>query len=293
MRHSQFILLSVFVLLSVGIARAQLVSLQADKRIAVADLSDAKKHPRMLAEGGDPCISPDGKSVAFTRSDKDGNRFIATADAATGGWHLVSGIPGKNSYLPIWAPDGSTIYFNYFQGDNWALARVDPAGGHFQILKDLPKQPGSYGWFPNGKDLLCASTESFFVLTFDSSGKAALREIPKSADLTGLSIPSRIDVSPDGTSALFEMTVSEDFGPHDDGPPSAVFLLDIHSGRITRITPKGINASQASWLPDGKEFLFTVYDARTSRGSICRAHADGSSKPAVVLKKAKEPKVAR
>jgi len=291
MRQSQLFLLSV--LLSVGLARAQLISLQSDKGIAVADLSDAKKQPRPLAEGFDPCISPDGKSVAFTRHNKDGSLFIAVAETATGECHLVKGIPGKSNYLPIWSPDGSAIYFNCSLGDNWAIARVDPAGGNFQTLKDLPRQPGSYAWFPNGKALLCADKESFFVLAFDSSGKASLREIPKSPGLTGLAVPSRVEVSPDGTSALFDMMVPKDAGAKEDVPPEAIFLLDIASGRITRLTPKGVNAFLASWLPDGKEFLFTTLNAKTDRLNICRALVDGSSKPSIVFKNAKEPKVAR
>ena len=293
MKYSQLLLLPVFLLVSAGLARAQAFSFQSDKQIAVADLSDAKIQPRKLAEGSDPCISPDAKSVAFTRYDKDGNRFIAIADAATGKWNLVKGIPGKNSYLPIWTPDGRTLYFNYFHGDNWAVARVDPAGGGFQILKNLPKQPGSYGWFPDGKSLLCNNLDEFFVLTFNG-GDVTLREIPKSAELTGLSIPCRIDVSPDGKRALFDMMVPEDSGPKDDGPPSAVFVLDIASGRITRVTPKGVNASNASWLPDGKEFLFASFDAKTSRPSICRSPAVGpAAKPSAVIRNAGEPRVAR
>ena len=131
------------------------------------------------------------------------------------------------------------------------------------------------------------------MLTFNG-GKVTLREIPKSANLTGLSIPGRIDVSPDGKRALFDMLVEEDSRPQDNEPPSAVFVLDIASGRITRVTPKGFNASNASWLPDGKEFLFTAFDAKTSRPGICRAPAGGpAAKPSTVIKNAGEPRVAR
>ncbi len=293
MRRYSILIFSCCAVLSLAGARAQSLSLQLDTHIAVADLSDAKAQPRKLTKGSDPCISPDGKSVAFTRYDEDGNRFIAIADAATGKWSLVKGIPGKNSYLPIWSPDGKDLYFNYFLNDNWAVARVDAAGGGFQILKDLPKQPGSYGWLPNGKELLCNDLESFFVLTFKDDGTVALRNIATSAPLTGLSTPGRIAVSPDGTRALFDMSVPEDGGPQDNEPPSAVFLLDIATGRITRVTPKGMNAFYASWLPDGNGFLFTSFDVKTSRPSICRAPAHGSAKPTVVMKNASEPRVAR
>lgn len=278
------------VLLSADLAAAQSFSCQINEDVAAADLSAATISPRKITAGSDASISPDGKAIAFTRYDADGNRFIAVADAATGKWNLVKGIPGKNSYLPIWSPDGGTIYFNYFLNDDWAVARIDSGGGNFQVLKNLPRQPGSYGWFPNGKALLCQNMESFFILEFSGTDRADLREIPKAANCTGLSTPSRIEVSPDGKSALFDMLVVEETGWPD--PPSAVFLLDIASGKITRLSPKGFSSSSPSWLPDGKEFLFSGL-TKAGRSTIFRTPVDAGSPPVAVLKNASNPTVSR
>ncbi len=271
-----------------GFSQAQTFCCQIGESGAVADLTGGKLTPRKLTAGSDPSISPDGKRIAFTRSDAEGNRFIAVADVESGKWKPVAGIPGKNSYMPIWSPDGSTLTFNYFLGDNWAVASVDAGGGHFKMLDNLPRQPGPYGWFPNGKELLCQNMESFFVLKFDAGGDAVLKEIPKSPKLTGLSTPSRIAVSPDGQSALFDMFLDGETGS-GDGPPSAVFLLDIASGKTSRLTPKGYDAISPCWLPDGKEFLLSALGPKSSRPSIYRAALDSSAPPVAVLKSASYP----
>lgn len=89
------------------------------------------------------------------------------------------------------------------------------------------------------------------------------------------------------------MMVEADTGPDDEGPPSGVFLLQMASGEMKRITPKGFNASSPAWLPDGKEFLFSAFDVKTSKSSLYRAPADGSAAPALLLKGADCPTVAR
>ena len=198
-----------------------------------------------------------------------------------------------NHILPIWSPDGKALFFNHFQESDWGLARAEPGGGGFRVFDKLAARPGAYGWFPDGKALLCHNLESFFVLTFDETGAATRRDVPKTGDLTGLSVPSRIAVAPDGKRALFERLIDADTGPDDEGPPSAVFLLEIQSGQTKRLTPKGFNAAYPSWLPDGKEFLFSAFDVKTSKSSIYRALADGSVAPALSLKGADCPTVAR
>lgn len=284
---------TIILLVSNGLSSAQLFSLQLKDVVAVANLSDANLVPRKVTAGSDASISPDGKSVAFTRYDAEGNRFIAVADSATGKWNLVKGIPGKNSYLPIWSPDGRTIYFNYFLNDNWAVARVDAGGGNFQILNNLPRQPAAYGWFPGGEALLCHDMESFFVLELGDGSKATVREIPKADNLGGLSSPSRIEVSPDGKAALFDMLVESETGANDDGPPSAVFKLDIASGKITRLSPKGYNGISPSWLPNGKEFLFSGMNAKSGVRTIYRAAIDAGTPPVPVLKNSSDPTSSR
>ena len=292
-RLRSFGLLTALFLLSGGLASSQIFAFQLRDEVAVANLSDAKILPRKITAGSDSAISPDGKSVAFTRYDSEGNRFIAVADTASGKWNLVKGIPGKNSYLPIWTPDGRTIFFNYFLTDNWAVARVDAGGGGFQILKNLPRQPSAYGWFPGGNALLCHDMESFFVLELGDGSNATVRGIPKPDGLGGLCSPSRIDVSPDGKSALFDMLVESETGADGDGPPSAVFKLDIASGKITRLSPKGYNGISPSWLPNGKEFLFSGMNAKSGLRTIYRAPIDAKTPPVVVLKNASDPTASR
>ncbi len=268
---------------------AQSVAVQADANIAIADLAQDPPISKRKFKGHNACISPDGTKVAFTHYDRDSNRRIAVGDLTTGKWELVAGIPGNNSYLPIWSPDGSEIWFNHFLETDWALAKVKPTGGGFEVVKDLPLQPMAYGWFPDGRRLLCHNLESLFILDFGKNGRVTSQKIPKSASLEGLSSPSRIVVSPSGKQALLDIMVESDPTKFDT-PASAVFLLDPTTGEARRLTPTDMDAAYPTWLADGKSFLFSSFNPKTGKSDVWKMEI--GSKPILVLKNASEPTVA-
>lgn len=284
---------SSFLLFGQELASGQIIAYQTDSHIGVADLSGGKVVRRDLTPGTDPAISPDGKKIAFTQSDDAGDRRIAIADVTTGAVTVVKGIPGKNEFMPVWSSDGKQLYFNHFLESEWALASVDAEGGNFRlVLEKGSRQAGTFGPFPGGKEWLCHDLESFFVLKLEDQNKVTLADIAKTGALS-LSMPGHLDVSPDGKSALFERSVEEDVKPDDEGPPSAVFLIDLSSGKTKRLTPKGANANCPAWLPGGKDYLFSGFDPESSSSTICRAPLDGSTPPVILLKGASHPTVAR
>src|SRR5215470_20437961 len=78
-------------------------------KIFVADVDGT--HPKKIAEGDWPEISPDGNHVAFNTEgdakDRPGpERHIAIADVASGKVSIIPNIPSDNCFGPVWSPDG-------------------------------------------------------------------------------------------------------------------------------------------------------------------------------------------
>lgn len=277
----------------IGTASAQTVVFQADTHLAVTSLADAKPKVRKLVEGSDAAISPDGKKIAYTKSDEEGNRRIAIYDLATGKSNLVKGIPGQNEFGAVWSSDGKKIFFNHFDDSDWSLASVSATGGDFKIVIDKSvRQAGGFANIPGTSDWLCHDLEGFYLAKIDDNGAAKLTDLPKDKPIEGLSMPAHLSISPDGKTALFDKMVDEETKPEDEGPPSAVFQIEIATGKITRVTPKGLYADGASWLPGGKEFLFGSFDSKTQTETVHRMAIAPGSKPVLVLTKARYPSVA-
>lgn len=287
------VLLCWFLLVFCAHASAQVVAVQAGEQIAVADLAQDAPKLRPLVEGFDPCVSPDGKLVAYTQSDAEGNRRIAVCDVATGRSNLVAGIEGENEYDPVWSSDGRQILFNHFDESDWSLASVDASGGGFRIVIDKDtRRSGACANFPGTSKWLCHDLDGFYFAEIGATGAAKLEDLPGAGRIEGLSLPGSISLSPDGKNALFARSVEEETGPDDEGPPSAVFMLEIASGKVTRITPKGLHADGPSWLPGGREFLFGSYDPKTAEESVHRMSIEPGARPSLLFKQARNPSVA-
>jgi dipeptidyl aminopeptidase/acylaminoacyl peptidase len=255
----------------------------------MASLVEPMAKPKKLTEGVDPAISPDGKTVAFTQNDAEGNRRIATVDVATGKVTVVSGIPGKNEFMPRWSADGKELFFSHFDESDWSFAKVNATGGGFAVVVDKAvRQVAAASPLPDGKRWLCHDLEGFYLLTFGDDGKASFTDLPQVKTESGLSMPSQIAVSADGAFAIIQLDMDEEV-PGEDGPLSALHRLEIKTGELTRLTAKGVFAHGPSLLPGGKEILFGGFDQKTDEPAVYRMPLDGSSAPVRLWIKAMNP----
>ena len=117
---------------------------------------------RPIARGpafeGQPAISPDGTSIAYT-SDRSGSENVWVAQLDGSGAHQLTDNHGPNEYVsPAWSADGKSIYASLYRADRNAIElwRYDlGAGGQgreltqsrFSALGAKPSPDGRFVYF--------------------------------------------------------------------------------------------------------------------------------------------------
>ncbi len=150
--------------------------------------------PTMMAfgEGSDafPDLSPDGASIAFTRTDRNAERIYV---AASGGGtpKLLAESPGA---VPKWSPDGKHIVFAGNRGYYGGVFVVNADGSSLRKVTDIGGWPV---WWPDG-------TQIGFVVT-GRNGDQEIQVVPSSGGssrpITGMAFSGTnhpFDISPDG-----------------------------------------------------------------------------------------------
>jgi dipeptidyl aminopeptidase/acylaminoacyl peptidase len=258
---------------------------------------------RYLTTGIDPALSPDGRTVAFTRWDSAGGVLDSV-------W--VIGVDGKGEQQiageiqqpksPTWSADGKTIVVNMQQGGtlydsrqcktffgqrfclkksadpNWALRKIDVAT---RAYADLPSDSHSFSPTFDPKNV-------WHVVYHGDHGLTNL-------DVNqGTSWPLTTDAadrspafSPDGSKIAVNYWQGDHWEIHvlnADGSgrvrltqtPEKVLVDQQLSGQ-----PKhSWNNAAPAWSPDGKQIAFVT--DRTGRWEIWVMNADGSSQHALL-----------
>ena len=114
-----------------------------------------------LKIAGDPQLSPDGSTVAFTVSEPSlqENRNVSriwVVPAAGGPARALSAGPGSD-FAPRWAPDGRSLGFISTRAGGPQVWRVGPAGGEATQLTKLESGVNDFLWARDGQSVFVTS----------------------------------------------------------------------------------------------------------------------------------------
>jgi Tol biopolymer transport system component len=194
----------------------------------------------------DPQVSPDGKWVAYV---------VATIDAKEdkGNTHVwLVGCDGQNDRQitfstdsessPRWSPDGKYLSFTSSRPGKAKGSQVwllDRNGGEAYQLTELKGRLQGYEWSPDSKRLALVIGDP------DPEAEAAASPVPGTAPKPPKPIViDRYRYKQDGQGYLLS------------GRHSYVYLYDIATKKLERLTKSKWDESPPSWSPDGARIAF-------------------------------------
>lgn len=242
---------------------------------AGAAAAQPAKHPlriediQKIRDVRDPRCSPDGRSVAYVVSSIDTKEDKSTS-------HLwLAGFDGKNDRQitfgaesesqPRWSPDGKYLAFTSSRpgpakgNQIWLL---DQQGGEAFQLTDLKGRLQDYEWSPDSKRLALVVGDPDPEAEPEPSPSGKPR-VPKPI------VIDRYKYKQDGQGYLLS------------GRHSYVYLFDIASKKLERLTTGTPDEASPSWSPDGSKISFFSNHAadpdREQAGQIFVAEAKAGS----------------
>jgi TolB protein len=254
-----------------------------DRGVWVANLDGTNAHK--IVTGDDPAISPDGVRIAYTEPGKGSIRHIAVIEVSSGKKVIFRNLPSDNAYGPVWSQDGQRILFNIFTENHWRLGLIGVDGSAFQFVPvppDVTQDLFSPAWADDNSIFAQDLTNIYQI---DLNGKALAQwKISDALPNADMNSNDRMARSDDGKSFLVDADLNEEGQIKSwEGPPPAVFLFDISTGKAHKISPAKVYAWDPFWL-DAGDYLFTsTIDGR--HFGIYKASLSGG-KPQLVVNNA-------
>jgi len=210
---------------------------------------------KQISFGGatDPAISPDGNKLAYTLSDSAGNRSIWIADMENKSQGKLQ-VSSNNYYQAMWSADGGAIAFNIFNSKNlWKIGVIKTDNSGYVMLDSASKINVYAPTWKNEKEIIGQDLTKLY--TFDLAGK--LIDTKLIADLIGkefsIASSNRFFYTKDGAKLIFNAG-NTDILDGLTGPSEAVYVLDLASKKVTRISPKGMDVPYVFLTADDRIF---------------------------------------
>ncbi|MCU1450955.1 MAG: peptidase prolyl oligopeptidase active site domain protein [Acidimicrobiales bacterium] len=194
-----------------------------------------------LVAAGDPRVSPDGLTVAFTVTtiDLDANEYrssiwVAAADGSSEPHAFTSG--EHKDATPRWSPDGRSLAFVRHKQDSkeTEVCVIPAGGGEAKVLLTWKDEVSDLAWSPDGGRLAFTARQR----DEERYGKEKEKDQP----------PRRI-------TRLFSRLDS--VGWISDRP-THLFAVDVEGGEPSAVTGGEFEDGGLAWSPDGSELAFAA-----------------------------------
>jgi TolB protein len=239
--------------------------------------SGATEFRRVLADSAretDPTPSPDGKWLAYTKSQ--GNPFTQIWIRPIEGGperQLTSEPESARAMTPTWAPDGRSLLFISTREKNYNVYSIPFEGGEAKKLSHGPGSARFAVYSPDGRSICFPSNRlqptalyGYNLYLMGAEGESATRHARQITSMTGS--PGHPTWSPDGKWIAFvaktiDTTKTVTIGPGMTAKQNAlfamyrVFKVPADGGKPIQLS--GLQPSEEkdedvwpSWSPDGK-----------------------------------------
>jgi len=236
---------------------------------------------KQISFGGatDPSISPDGNKLAYTVNDSAGSRTIWVADLENKSQSQLQ-VNSNNYYQAIWSPDGKSIAFNIFNSKNlWKVGIIKSDNTGYLMLDNASTLNVYSPTWKNENELVAHDLTNLY--TFNTSGK--LIDTKAITDLIGgdfaIASSNRFFYAKDGKKIIFNAGNTEHLEGLT-GPAEAVYILDLASKKVDRISPKGINVPYVFLTADDRVF-YSGYEKPFTQSKIYVSDLGGNIKTVV------------
>lgn len=219
-----------------------------------------------LIQGFDPCISPDGKWLAYTEY-RGANRGISLINIENLTKKNLN-INNNNHYGAVWSPTGEYIAFSIMYSQ-WQIGLIKPDNSDFKVLT-ISTNDGLFAptWSQDGKYIFAHSLRTLYK--FDTNGK-----LIEEYDLMKMfnnvyyfSSSTKFLLASDNKTLIFDAGIDEYIEGFDE-PLNAIFTYNIDTKQEKRISQKGVSAIDL-WIDKFDKIYFTTFEKTSDKGKICQ-----------------------
>ena len=223
-----------------------------------ADGGDSKVLTKMGSDSLMPAYSPDGSQIAFT-SYLRGTADLWVVSANGGRARTISRKPGMNSGA-AWTKDGNELLLTMSFEGNAELYRISPQNG--QVLSRLTRNP----FIDMSASLSPDGTQVAFVS--DRGGSAQVYVMPiNGGNARRITFQGNNNTTPRWRPRPDKSQIA--FTGRDERGAFDVFVYDLQSQKIERVTQNQGSNQSPDWSPDGRLLVYA-----SSRGGLFVANPE-------------------